>query len=179
MIKSQTKLLDEIIMQLVQKCCAAMPFPLMITVSVATQTVIMRGNGIAAQHFWTNCLMLSSSNLVWFLMTYSGEKLGCPWHLNCLKSGYWRCNKSKTTSVQFVFCAPVCCTQFQTLQIVLLKVIGSNDFTKTFWQISEITAGREGWIQIYSSVLMVVQYSSSCQKPTLKEERLENAMEAV
>ena len=50
-IKNQTKLLDERIMQLVQKCCAAMPFLLMTTVCVATLTVIMRGNGIAAQHF--------------------------------------------------------------------------------------------------------------------------------
>ena len=43
---------------------------------------IMRGNGIPAQHFWTNFMMLSSINLVWFLITYSGEKLGCPYEID-------------------------------------------------------------------------------------------------
>ena len=50
-LEDEEKIADEIIMTLLQKCCAAMPFPLMTTVSVATQTLIMRGNGIAAQHF--------------------------------------------------------------------------------------------------------------------------------
>ena len=44
--------------------------------SIPTKTVIMRGNGIAAQHFWTNFMMFSSSNLVCFFD--SGENLGCP-----------------------------------------------------------------------------------------------------
>ena len=40
--------------------CVMKPLP-----STPSQPVIMRGNGIAAQHFWTNFMMFSSSNLVW------------------------------------------------------------------------------------------------------------------
>ena len=63
-------------MKLVQKCCVAMPFPFMITV---TLTLIMRGNGIAAQHFWTSVMIFSSSNLVWFLITYIQDYLERSW----------------------------------------------------------------------------------------------------
>ena len=51
LLRNQTKLLDEGMMKLVQKCFAAMPFPFMIAVIVATMIVIMWGNGIAAKHF--------------------------------------------------------------------------------------------------------------------------------
>ena len=38
LFENQTKLLDENIMKLVQKCCAAMPFPLLITVCVGVDS---------------------------------------------------------------------------------------------------------------------------------------------
>ena len=56
--------------------------------STPTKTVIMRGNGIAAQPFWTNFMMFSSSNLVFFFSFR--RELGvslCDPHL--LNGGLW------------------------------------------------------------------------------------------
>ena len=68
-------------MKLVQECYAEMSFPLMITVFVATLTVIMRENGIAAQHFLTNFMVIKRFGLVFnhLFSRLFGEKLGCPW----------------------------------------------------------------------------------------------------